>query len=404
MAKRATSAAVKASAPARAAASRAKPGERAAAVAKFKAELGHAPPKNWPVGKINGTLGSLRGLYGAEAKTVYAGSIRGASAEVRAASEAAHTASVKNGGPVNRTAHRPAMEPPAPRQTISAPKLKALSKPAIRAVSNLPHETYREFGRAKWDAGDRKAAAAVLRDYRTNTLGRNLGPVGRGFMKVGDAVRNSGAASALGVGAQIGFGIIASEKISRAYMFDGLRGAAVATADIATLGMGGGKIAEAVLGKPDGGKAVERVFPFRSRSMAAVEARKTAIEARPTRRPREALDKVAGVKSPQVAPMPDDAVRTVRTLSALAVGSSGAVVAVGAASSILKGAAGAVVKGIGMVAPKAALTASRVMPGIGLGVMAIGAGVAAVNSARYGGDPKSAPGYQPPKEVSHGRH
>ena len=84
---------------------------RAVAAATFKAELGHEPPKNWPVGKINGTIGNLRGLYGADAKTVYAGSVKGASPEVRAAADAAHMASVKNGGPVKPAAPRVVIDP-----------------------------------------------------------------------------------------------------------------------------------------------------------------------------------------------------------------------------------------------------------------------------------------------------
>lgn len=399
MAKRSTSEAKPARAPSPASQ------RKAAAVEAYTKQTGSAPPKGWTTAKIEGRTRTLgyTGVSGTGYTTPRDG---------RAAAKAPLPADAykqkfgysppadMSGGAMKRWTDSPMKVGPgrtgdaAYERAVNSAKTRALdaisrlpAQPAgqsnlvvpksrsthssvksAHALGNAPHEIYRAVVDAKWRDGDRNAAAKVLREYRSNQLGRNMGPVARTVTKIA----NSTPAKIAAIGATgLMFGLYA-EDIAKGFMFDGVRGAVGTALSKASFGMTD-KAYGKITGKPDAGKAVARAFGMRSPGLAGMDRRKEKIESRPTRKMREGIDKANGVKSPAIPATRAQNHDLVNSVGAITMGTVLAAPAVAANTYALHKASGVLMKGVGMVSPAAAKIGARVLPGVGLGVMAAGA-------------------------------
>lgn len=269
------------------------------------------------------------------------------------------------------------------------------ARQAEAARSKLPYDTWRKVSDLKygkfdgWQMDrktvDRNAAAQALREHRA-TLGRNLptGTIGTAVkkfaMKNGENLRVAGE---IGKGV-VGVGMVmkASGKIGEGFMLDGMRGAIHEAADFATLGMGGGKLVDKVLGKPDVGNMINRIMTFETPGQSSARKTQEMVQKRPTRKMREGIDKAHGIDPPKKPPMtPRTKQDVVNTLGSMAVGGVMAMPVVGAQMAILEKTSSLALAGLKAVAPKAAAA----VPGVGLAVLGAGVAYSAVKGYQKDG-------------------
>lgn len=340
----------------------------------YRQKFGHAPPSGMSTGAMERWVASP--MTKAPAPPGAYGPIGSAADRTGSGNAHLHAQTVKA---LNKISQVPSQ--PTGKSNVVVPKTYSMhsSRNATAALIKAPDKIYAAVMDAKFVDRDRNAAAKTLRDYRTNDLGRNLGPAGRMLKRVA----NSSALGAVGTASKFTMGGVYAMDIAGGFMFDGMRGAVGTALSKASFGLTD-KPYQAIVGKPDAGKAVARAMGMRSPGLAGMDRRKAMVEARPTRKMREGIDSTNGVKSPAIPATRAENHDLVNTVGAITVGTVLAAPAVAASSFAISKASGVAMKGLALVAPSAAKIGARLLPGIGLGVMAVGAGVAAVSAMRRG--------------------
>lgn len=388
---------------------------KSAAIATYTKQTGSAPPKGWTTAKIEGRARTLS--YTGVAGTGYTTPRDGRAASPNPADayrqKFGHAPpSGMSTGAMERWVASPMTKAPAPpgaygpigsaadRTGSGNAHLHAQTVKTLNKISQVPSQPPRSSNSTAWaakkallkpesidayykvvdlkKAGDRAGAAAVLRDLRAEQ-GRQFGPTGKAIMKAA----NSTAATVAAGASRLAVGYTYMQSIEAGYMFDGVRGAVGTALSKASFGMTD-KAFEAVAGKPDAGKAIDRAIGMRSPGLAGMDRRKAVVEARPTRKMREGIDSTNGVKSPAIPATRAENSRLVNGIAGTLLSMPLAGLAVTVNSVALQKASGVAMKGLALVAPSAAKIGARLLPGIGLGVMAVSAGVAAVSAMRRG--------------------